>query len=277
MALFKRNSKIDTVIKDSEQKTEMINCQSANINFDETQDRTEFINNNNQPDRLLKNTEDNEHTEIIKTSEPKSNYVEQDNKTEFICLKDEDVYQCRTGHQNTIACDDVNTGDSKPKSEFKTDFIAQSTPQSEKKTEQRKANKEEYQIEITENITEIPPNNQITKSVNSTTKKSKNTSYILKLVDKENGGKAFERTIDNVLVIGRKRELCDLSINYDRTVSSRQCKIYIKNKKLYIADLGGTNITYLNDKPLHDDALIEDGNVLGFGRLNFRVYIKKTI
>jgi hypothetical protein len=102
------------------------------------------------------------------------------------------------------------------------------------------------------------------------------TSFILRLVDKENGGKAFERIVHDTLVIGRKNELCDLAISYDKTVSSRQCRVYIKNRKLYVTDLGGTNITYLNDKPVKEDLPLVTGDVLGFGRLNLRVTVTKN-
>lgn len=99
----------------------------------------------------------------------------------------------------------------------------------------------------------------------------KRVNSVLRLVDKENGGKLFEKVVKDVIIIGRRYELCDIAIDYDKTVSSRQCKVYIKNKKLYVSDLGGTNITYLNDKPLREDALLNTGDVLGLGRVNLRV------
>jgi pSer/pThr/pTyr-binding forkhead associated (FHA) protein len=98
-------------------------------------------------------------------------------------------------------------------------------------------------------------------------------SIILKLVDKDNNGRAFERIVTDALIIGRKRELSDIVIDYDKTVSSRQCKVYVKCDELYVADLKGTNCTYLNGKPVKEDMPLSSGDVLGLGRVNLRVTI----
>ncbi len=101
-------------------------------------------------------------------------------------------------------------------------------------------------------------------------------SFILRLLDKENGGRVFEKVITDVLIIGRKSELCDLAISYDKTISSRQCKVFIKRGKLYVTDLGGTNMTYLNGKPLSEEAPLSTGDVLSLGRINLRATVTKN-
>lgn len=99
---------------------------------------------------------------------------------------------------------------------------------------------------------------------------------ILHLCDKENGGRIFETPINDDIVLGRKREFCDLLIDYDRTVSSRQCRFYVKGDKLYISDMGGTNQTYLNNRPLSEDRDLVNGDVIGAGRINLHVSIIET-
>lgn len=128
-------------------------------------------------------------------------------------------------------------------------------------------------IEVSEKIEVSERKEQSVKIESSAQKRPsrRTTSWVLHLVDRENGGRVFEKVVKEVIIIGRKYELCDIAIDYDKTVSSRQCKVYIKNKKLYVSDLGGTNITYLNDKPLREDAILNTGDVLGFGRINLRV------
>lgn len=128
-------------------------------------------------------------------------------------------------------------------------------------------------IEASEKIevAEIKEQSVKTESSDQKQPSRRRTKSVLHLVDRENGGRVFEKVVKDVIIIGRKCELCDIAIDYDKTVSSRQCKVYIKNKKLYVSDLGGTNITYLNDKPLREDALLNTGDVLGFGRINLRV------
>lgn len=70
-----------------------------------------------------------------------------------------------------------------------------------------------------------------------------------------------------------KAELCNIVLDYEETVSSKQCKLTLRDGKIYVSDLGGTNRTYLNNHILSKDTLIEDEDVLGFGRINLKVQI----
>ncbi|MDD6207598.1 MAG: FHA domain-containing protein [Clostridiales bacterium] len=96
---------------------------------------------------------------------------------------------------------------------------------------------------------------------------------IIRLLDEKNGGKVYEKVVDGCIVIGRKRELCDIVLDYDNTVSSRQCRIYTEDDQLYLTDLGGTNCTYLNNNKVEEDMLLADGDIIGFGRLDLRLTI----
>lgn len=97
---------------------------------------------------------------------------------------------------------------------------------------------------------------------------------VVHLVDRNNNGRAFEKVINGCIVIGRKKELCDIVIDYDNTVSSRQCRLYTEDNEVYVVDLGGTNKTYLNDIPVTGDTVIHSGDVLGFGRIDLHVTIR---
>lgn len=102
-------------------------------------------------------------------------------------------------------------------------------------------------------------------------------SFILHLLDKDNNGRVFEKVVNDAVIIGRRSELCDIAIDYDKTVASRQCRVYIKYGELYVGDLGGTNCTYLNGKAVKEDMQLSSGDVLGLGRVNLRVTTKRNI
>lgn len=95
----------------------------------------------------------------------------------------------------------------------------------------------------------------------------------LQLLDEVNGGKVFSYILYHTAVIGRKPEWCDIIIDYDRTVSSKHCKLYLQEDKVYVSDLGSVNQTYVNDRAVKEDTVVEDGDVLGIGRVNLIIHI----
>ena len=274
-------------------KTEIV----SNIDLDIA---TEFVGNN-QLDK-----EENYNTEIIRTNNHDMAHIIND-RTEIIGMKDQDILH--TSHEKTEMCmmksfkrEQTELSLENKASENKTDII-NATESRYKKTEINLTPNEAKSIEVkpievkpnevtlneakskeqkkidpptiedseTIKVIERTPNKQIKPR-----KPVKKASFILRLLDRENGGRVFEKTVTDVLVIGRKSELCDLAISYDKTISARQCKVFIKRRKLYVTDLGGTNITHLNGYPIEGEKPISSGDVLSLGRINLRITVTKN-
>lgn len=69
-------------------------------------------------------------------------------------------------------------------------------------------------------------------------------------------------------IIGRGKK-CDISIA-DRYLSTKNSRIFKSSGKFYLEDLGSTNGTYLNGKPLRDKAVeLLDGDKISVGRTRF--------
>ncbi len=92
------------------------------------------------------------------------------------------------------------------------------------------------------------------------------------LLDKKND-RVFRYDLMDTCIIGRRAELCDIVLDYDRTVSSRQCRLYVSEGMILLADMGGTNRTYLNHQLLKEPAIVQDGDTIGFGRVDLIIRI----
>lgn len=93
----------------------------------------------------------------------------------------------------------------------------------------------------------------------------------LELLDEQDGGRVFHSTFQNSITIGRKKEYCNIAIDYDQSVSSKHCKLCLIDGNIYVSDLESTNGTYLNDQAVRGNTLIKDGDVLGIGRRSLKV------
>lgn len=96
---------------------------------------------------------------------------------------------------------------------------------------------------------------------------NQNMAFRIKLLDEKNG-KEFFYDLEDTCIIGRRDDMCDIVLDYDRTVSSRQCKLHLYEGKIYITDLGGTNQTYLNNRMLKETTVLHEGDLLGLGRVD---------
>jgi hypothetical protein len=65
-------------------------------------------------------------------------------------------------------------------------------------------------------------------------------------------------------VLGRD-EQCHVSIN-DSSVSQRHARVYHSDGEWYVEDLGSTNGTYVNDRPLTHPVLLRPGDKVAVGR-----------
>jgi hypothetical protein len=100
-----------------------------------------------------------------------------------------------------------------------------------------------------------------------------NSLWSIKLKDIRNN-RIFVKELGNELILGRVGNGTDQSrivIDYETSVSKRHCRIYIKNKDVYIMDMGSSNHTFVNDQMIEDEHLLKDGDVIGIGNLKLEV------
>lgn len=94
---------------------------------------------------------------------------------------------------------------------------------------------------------------------------------VLCLEDINQPGRRFEVPLLNSLVIGKNPQLCQVVIDYDKTVSKRHCEIYTDGSMYRIRDLGSTNGTFVNGMRAGDGMDLPGGSILQLGRVELRV------
>ncbi len=72
--------------------------------------------------------------------------------------------------------------------------------------------------------------------------------------------------------VGREKT-CGLCLE-DKSVSSRHALLSYHNKQWWVADLGSTNGTYLNEMAVTTPTVLVMGDTLAFGKLDFTVGFK---
>ena len=99
-----------------------------------------------------------------------------------------------------------------------------------------------------------------------------NKSIILR--DKNDSVHSFETSLSGMVVIGRSSDVSTLVIDYDKSISKKHCKIYMRGNDVYIEDLGSANKTYVNDTLVTAPQIIRTSDEIKLGRLKFSVTIK---
>jgi pSer/pThr/pTyr-binding forkhead associated (FHA) protein len=90
-------------------------------------------------------------------------------------------------------------------------------------------------------------------------------------------GKATGQTIPVTLaqfIIGRDPQ-CNLR-PASPVISKRHCALLTKNGKVTLRDLDSTNGTFINDKPLKGECVLNNGDIMKVGPLAFRVTIESS-
>lgn len=91
------------------------------------------------------------------------------------------------------------------------------------------------------------------------------------LTDVHSPAKSFQSSIKGSVIIGRRRDLCNLVIDYDKSVSGKHCEIKERNGKFYISDPSwSSNGTFVNGSRVVSEVEIFSGNVIKLGRLEFK-------
>ncbi|MDO5561067.1 MAG: FHA domain-containing protein [Oscillospiraceae bacterium] len=84
----------------------------------------------------------------------------------------------------------------------------------------------------------------------------------------------FELTENRGYILGRSSTLSDIKIEYDKSISQKHCRIYLKNNEVYVTDLGSLNHTYVDGVRVKTELKLADKSKLRLGRADFTVSIK---
>lgn len=99
-------------------------------------------------------------------------------------------------------------------------------------------------------------------------------SYHVMLTDVNSPMKSFQVPLSKAIIVGRKQELCNIVLDYDKSVSGRHCQIEVRSGRFYIKDLQSANGTYVNGNRVLTETEIFSGNVLKLGRLQVRFEVR---
>lgn len=94
------------------------------------------------------------------------------------------------------------------------------------------------------------------------------------LRDKNDSVHSFETSLSDPIIIGRSAEVSSLVIDYDKSISKKHCKIYMRGSGVYIEDLGSANKTYVNGDLVTEPHIVRTSDEIKIGRLKFSVTIK---
>lgn len=98
---------------------------------------------------------------------------------------------------------------------------------------------------------------------------NRNTFHII-LTDVHSEVKSFQAPLEKSIVIGRKQGVCNIVLDYDKSVSNRHCEISVKDGKFYIKDLQSSNGTFVNGDRVVAEIEIFSGNIIKLGRLEMK-------
>lgn len=81
-------------------------------------------------------------------------------------------------------------------------------------------------------------------------------------------GKSFQLGPSNL--IGRSMESCEIALN-DSFLSQQHARLELRDDTWTIEDLRSTNGTFVNGIEVRDATILEEGDVLRFGRIELRL------
>lgn len=99
-------------------------------------------------------------------------------------------------------------------------------------------------------------------------------TYHVVLTDVNSPMKSFQVPFNQSLIIGRKRDQCDIILDYDKSVSGKHCQIDARDGKFYICDLQSANGTYVNGSKVLSETELFSGNIIKMGRLQMRFEVR---
>ena len=103
---------------------------------------------------------------------------------------------------------------------------------------------------------------------------NQNSTCQIVLTDIHSPVKTFRVPLSGSVVVGFKQDVCDIVLDYDRSVSRRHCEITVNGNKFYIKDLQSANGTFINGNRILAETEIFSGDVLKLGRLELRFEVR---
>lgn len=98
--------------------------------------------------------------------------------------------------------------------------------------------------------------------------------YQIVLTDINSPVKSFQTPLESFIVVGRKKESCDIALDYEKSVSGKHCEIRVKDGRFFVKDLQSSNGTWLNGSKILTESEIFSGNILKLGRLEMRFEVR---
>ncbi len=103
---------------------------------------------------------------------------------------------------------------------------------------------------------------------------NQNVTCQLVLTDIHSPAKSFQVPLNQSVIIGRKSGMCDIALEYEKSVSGKHCEISVREGKFYIKDLQSSNGTYVNGSKILAETEIFSGNTVKLGRLEMRFEVR---
>lgn len=75
-------------------------------------------------------------------------------------------------------------------------------------------------------------------------------------------------------IIGRSSDFSNIVIDYDKSISRKHCRIFLKNGQAHIEDLSSGNKTYLNNVEIASPTALNNSDEIKIGRTRLKVTIK---
>lgn len=102
---------------------------------------------------------------------------------------------------------------------------------------------------------------------------SRNT-YNIVMTDTHSAVKSFQVPLERSIIVGRKQGVCNIVLDYDKSVSNRHCEIAVRDGKFYIKDLQSSNGTFVNGSRVISEVEIFSGNIVKLGRLEMKFEVR---
>lgn len=97
---------------------------------------------------------------------------------------------------------------------------------------------------------------------------------VLVLTDLKQLTRIQEIPLDRVITIGRS-SVCDVVLDYDKSVSKKHCEISFSQGQLKVKDLGSLNKTKVDEAIVNGEELVYNGSILTLGNVNLKVEVRR--
>lgn len=101
----------------------------------------------------------------------------------------------------------------------------------------------------------------------------KDEILLLRLQDVDHPERVFQYPVAGNVFIGRTAEANQIVLDYDRSVSGRQCRVYAKGDRIFVENLSNVNITQVNGVKVEQDIQIHSSDILKMGHVQMRVQL----